>query len=96
MIGVNLYARFLVRDADKERAAVADVVRHIEHVAEIGGRGCVALGSDADSGFGGDMMPQGLERPEGWMRMAEALSGRGWSDGEVAGFMHGNWERVLG
>jgi membrane dipeptidase len=101
VIGVNLFGRFLVEDADAaargERATVADVVRHAEHIAQVAGRrDCVALGSDADSGFGSELMPVGLERPERWVRMAEGLRDAGWSDAEVAGFMRENWGRVMG
>jgi membrane dipeptidase len=101
VIGVNLFGRFLVADAGEAargvRATVADVVRQVEHIAQVAGRrDCVALGSDADSGFGSELMPLGLERPEGWVRMAEGLRDGGWNDEEVAGFMWGNWVRMLG
>lgn len=103
VIGINLFGRFLVKDAEQAarigkgvRATVEDVLLHIEHVAHIAGRrDCVALGSDADSGFGSELMPLGLERPEQWKFLAEALSTAGWSDAEVAGFTHANWRRVL-
>ncbi|HVX84684.1 MAG TPA: membrane dipeptidase [Phycisphaerae bacterium] len=100
VIGINLFGRFLVPDAQHAgsgvRATLADVVQHVEHVTQIAGRrDCVALGSDADSGFGSILMPTGLERPEHWRRIADALSTAGWSDQAVDGFTHKNWLRAL-
>ncbi len=100
VIGVNLFGRFLVEDAQAaaggKRATIGDVVRHAEHLAQIAGRrDCVALGSDADSGFSTELLPAGLERPEVWPVLAGALSDAGWSDDELEGFKWRNWTRVL-
>lgn len=56
VIGVNYYSPQLVRTG---RAELTDVVRHIAHIAEVGGVKCVVLGSDFD-GMGPQSYPVGL------------------------------------
>lgn len=93
VIGLNLYSRFLVRSG---RAAIGDCVEHVQHAAEVmGHRRGVALGSDADGGFGPDLLPVGLEHPTKLPALAEALRDAGWSDADVDGFRRGNWRRFL-
>ncbi len=97
VIGINLYSAFL-REGLKEkgRASVADVVAHVERVCEIAGsRKHVGMGSDMDGGFSADRMPEGIDRPRDYRRIAEALSARGWSDDEVMDFAAGNWMRMF-
>jgi membrane dipeptidase len=95
VIGLNLFTRFLT--TEDRRATVADAVAHVEHVCEITGhRRAVGLGSDMDGGFDATQLPEGLDRPAGYARLIEALSDRGWPDADLAGFVYGNWARVLG
>ncbi|MEL7474490.1 MAG: membrane dipeptidase, partial [Planctomycetota bacterium] len=98
VIGINLYSRFLSPElwdrARPGRASIDDVCAHADHIAEVAGeRSFVGLGSDADGGFGADRLPEGIDRPRDYERVAEALRDRGWSDEEVAGFRGGNWRR---
>jgi len=51
------------------------------------------LGSDMDGGFSADSLPAGIDRPSDLERVAEGLSGRGWSDEDVSGFKANNWGR---
>ncbi len=93
VVGLNLFSRFLVR---RGRARVADCVRHVEHVCTVmGHRLGVALGSDADGGFGPGDLPAGLDHPRTWGALAEALSAAGWTGDEIAGFRRANWHRFL-
>ncbi|MBL8991198.1 MAG: membrane dipeptidase [Phycisphaerae bacterium] len=98
VIGLNLFGRFLRPGAGESvRATIADALDHVEHVSRVaGGRRFVGLGSDADGGFSALGLPEGLERPSDWARLAEGLSGRGWSDGEIEGFCWDNWARFFG
>jgi microsomal dipeptidase-like Zn-dependent dipeptidase len=41
-------------------------------------------------------MPEGIDNPSGYARLADALSARKWSDAEVLDFAAGNWMRVFG
>lgn len=61
----------------------------------LSGRDCVALGSDADGGFPASRLPEGIDGPAQFHRLADALSARGWRDDEVDNFAFGNWVRVL-
>jgi membrane dipeptidase len=75
-------------------AAVCDA---IEAVAEVAGSARhVAIGSDYDGGFGSEKTPDELDTIADHRKIGEALTGRGWSDGDVAGVLGGNWLRVLG
>ena len=93
VIGVNLLSDFLHPDVKRgERAAIADVVRHADHIAEVAGsRRFVGLGSDADGGFGADRLPAGIDGLGDLRRLSDALRDAGWSDEEVSGFAWGNW-----
>lgn len=95
VIGLNLLGDFITPGMKKgQRASIADCVRHIEHVCELSGsRNYIGLGSDMDGGFGADGLPEGINTPNDLMKICEALSARDWSDRDIAGFMHGNWER---
>jgi membrane dipeptidase len=89
IVGINLFARFLVPPAEltRRRATIADVVRHLEHFTQIAGRrDFVALGSDMDSGFGTDLLPVDLQGPGDLQHLAEALADRGWSDHDIQRF----------
>jgi membrane dipeptidase len=97
VIGLNLCSSFLHPSCwGGGRASIDDAVRHVEHVCEVAGdRAHVGLGSDMDGGFAADRLPEGIDAPADLARIAEALRGRGWSDGEIAGFARGNWARVF-
>ncbi len=69
------------------------VVDHLEHLAEVGGIGCVALGSDFD-GIG--TTPRGLEDCTGLAALERAMVARGFSAEDVARIRWDNWARVLG
>jgi membrane dipeptidase len=99
LIGINLFARFLVQPDQLKlrRATIADVVRHLEHMAQVAGRrDFLALGSDMDSGFGPELLPVDLQSPMHLERLAEALSAAGWSDGEISRFRWENWAELFG
>lgn len=46
IVGMNFYKHFL--NDDGENASVYDIVRHIEHMLELGGEDTIAMGSDFD------------------------------------------------
>lgn len=107
VVGINLFSRFLnpARENDAtargdylgERAPLENVVAHVRHVCDVTGSvRHVALGSDMDGGFGADRLPRGVDGPRDLVRIAAALSADGFSDGDVAAFAWGNWERYWG
>ena len=95
MIGSVIFSPFIVKGGRRDRrATLAEWASHVERICELmGGRTRVGLGSDADGGFSREMLPEGINAPADFIRLAEALADRGWSDDEVRGFAHGNWER---
>lgn len=90
VVGVTLVPDFL-RDDTKD-VTIHDVVRHMEHLAEIGGAGCVGLGSDFD---GVGRLPGGIRGVEDLVRVFEELNRLGWTDDEVRGVSHANWLRFF-
>lgn len=96
VIGLNLYSPFLTT-GDGRRATIAEAVANVERVCElVGHRRAVGLGSDMDGGFSALKLPEGIEHPRDLRKIAEALGAKGWSDEDVRGFAHGNWERFWG
>lgn len=97
VIGLNLFSLFLGPDYEEpKRATITDCVAHIEHVCDTAGnRACVGLGSDADGGFSRLRLPEGIDGPADYTKLAGALVARGWSDAEAAAFASNNWRRIF-
>jgi membrane dipeptidase len=71
---------------------IETIVDHIDHICQLAGtsRHC-AIGSDLDGGYGTEQTPLDLNSIADLQRLAEILSRRGYSAGDIAGIMHGNW-----
>jgi len=95
MVGSVLFGPFIVRGGKRDRrATLNEWALHADRLAELlGSRSRVGLGSDADGGFSALMLPDGIDRPEDYVKLAETLRTRGWSDTDIAGFAHANWHR---
>jgi membrane dipeptidase len=93
MIGSVLYSPFIIRGGKRDRrATLAEWAEHVDRQCELmGNRSQVGLGSDADGGFSALTLPEGVNRPRDYDKLAEALRNRGWSDAEVEGFAWKNW-----
>ncbi len=76
--------------------SLAHVVDHIDHVCQLAGSSRhAALGTDLDGGFGREQSPHDLDTIADLQRFTELLAGRGYSEADIAGIMHGNWLRLL-
>jgi len=99
VVGVNLVSNFLAPGLSREkgdRAAISDVLAHIERVVELAGRAdAVGLGSDADGGFSREGLPEGIDGPADYEKIASALKAAGWTDAHIDGFRWKNWADVL-
>ncbi len=101
VIGAALDAWMLVPDwikgSDRNRAATLSMVAdHIDHVCQLAGNSQhAALGSDLDGGFGLEQSPADLDTIADLQKIAGLLKSRGYSSGDVAAVMHGNWLRTL-
>jgi membrane dipeptidase len=69
----------------------ADLLRHIDHVASLGGVNNIVFGSDFD---GIEKWIQGLENAAKYDTMAQELYKR-YKPEEAGKFLHGNWARFL-
>ena len=81
---------------ENERVTLAHVADHIDHICQLAGNSQhAAIGSDLDGGFGSEQSPSDLDTIADLQHLAEILSGRGYSDRDIADIMHGNWLRLL-
>ena len=76
----------------RPRAAIADVVVHLEHAREVAGVDHIGLGGDYD---GVDELPVGLEDVSCYPALIEALLARGWSESDCGKLANGNILRVM-
>jgi membrane dipeptidase len=88
VIGVTYVPSFLGPD----RPGIDEVIRHIEHIVEVGGIDVVGLGSDFD---GIQMTPVGLEDCSCLPNLTAALMQRGWKEDDLTKLLGGNWIRVF-
>jgi membrane dipeptidase len=98
VIGMNFYDKFLLPPDEygKRRATLADLIRHIKHIADLAGSAAhVAIGTDMDGGLGRDQIPQEILTSADLPKIAEALSASGFSDADVTNIMGGNWLRFF-
>lgn len=98
VVGINLLSDFLSPNLKRDqRASIDHVSDHIERVCELtGSKAHVALGSDADGGFGADRLPSGIDRLDQLDSITHALANRGWNTTELQGFIQQNWLRFWG
>jgi membrane dipeptidase len=75
-----------------KRATLADVVKHINHVAEIAGIDSVGLGSDFD-GIG--CAPEGLDSVDKWPNLTRALLEEGYTAAEIRKIYGENTLRLM-
>ncbi len=91
-IGINLYSKFLASG----RATLADVVKHIRRMADIGGSmNFIGLGSDMDGGFDATSLPVNLASHADLPLLAEALSQAGIRDEDISRFAFYNWDSAI-
>jgi membrane dipeptidase len=88
-IGLNFCSSFL---NDSGEASIHDVVRHALHIAEIGGAGVLAIGSDFDGIYDA---PRGLEHIGKMGALSAAFRKAGFSPGEIDAITHRNFLRVF-
>lgn len=74
------------------RVGIKDVVRHVKHIAKVGGVEAVGLGSDFD---GIPFWPAGLEDCTGYPRFCDALRKAGFKPSQIDKIASGNFLRVF-
>lgn len=92
LAGVSLNVADMNDDGGESTAlTIETVARHVEHFAQVAGLAHAAIGSD----FDGCSVPDAIGDARGLGRIAEALSDRGWTRGEIKRVCWDNWMRVL-
>jgi membrane dipeptidase len=76
----------------EQRATLADVVRHINHVVELAGVDAVGLGSDFD---GISCAPEGLDSVDKWPNLTRALLQEGYTAAEIRKIYGENTLRLM-
>ena len=92
MVGLNFATAFLREDgAMKADVPVEQMIRHLDHMIEVMGEGCVGLGSD----FDGALVPEPVADCAGLPVLQQAMLDHQYGEDLVAKISHGNWLRVL-
>ena len=89
--GINFAPHFLQPDTNTDRSTVELMVRHLNHMRNVGGEDVVALGSDFD-GIGGDLEVDSIEKMP---MIFQALQKDGWSIGQIEKLAYKNSLRVI-
>lgn len=89
--GLNFCAAFLNEDITCRDSTAALLARHARHMADVGGIGVVALGSDLD-GTSGNLE---IDRSEKMGLLFDALKREGFSEAEIEQIRSGNIRRVM-
>ncbi len=91
VVGVIFYPSFLVPSGT--RCDISSVIRHIDHLVQVGGIDHVALGSDFDGVS--DVLPRGLEDVTKMPDLTAALLAHGYTSEEVQKILGRNMLRVI-
>lgn len=88
VMGMNFYPGFLEDTIDEGR--IASIVKHMKHVANVGGYECIGLGSD----FDGIPLHKELSDASCMPYLADALEKEGFTSGQIEGIFYKNVLRV--
>jgi membrane dipeptidase len=98
VIGINFYDQFLMLPSvyRTRRCTLADMIQHIQHMADLlGTTKHVGLGTDMDGGLGRDEIPCEITTAADLPRVADGLAAAGFGDDDVRGIMSENWLRFF-
>ena len=92
VIGINYYCNFLedIPEGGRQISRISRMVEHMKHIRQVGGAGCIGLGSDFDGIYG----EVEIGNSAGLPRRAEAMESAGFTAGEVEAVFHGNVLRL--
>ncbi len=98
IVGINLFDKFLLPPTilARRRATLADWTAHVRHVCDLAGDARhVALGSDADGGFGKLRLPEELDTVADYPKLGDALSAAGFGDDDIGRILYTNAHAFL-
>jgi membrane dipeptidase len=85
-----------VRSVSPRIETIERAVDNIDHICQMAGNvRHVGIGSDLDGGYGCEQTPADLDTIADLQKMPAMLQARGYSDGDIAAIMHGNWIRFF-
>lgn len=88
-IGVNFYGPQV---NGSQSACIEDILKHIEHIVNIGGIGCCAIGSDFD---GMTKYPRDLRTPADYPALANAMLRHGFTENDVQRIFYQNLRNFI-
>ena len=92
-----LYPNWTLQNPGNKAVSLSTLVDHMDHICQLAGNTRhAAIGSDLDGGFGREQSPHDLETIADEQKIAGILADRGYTDGDIAAIMCGNWVRLLG
>jgi membrane dipeptidase len=92
LVGINYATAMLRADGRSDSdTPLADMIRHIDYLANRIGIDCVALGSD----FDGATIPEEIGDAAGNQKLIAALKEVGYADADLAKLARENWLRIL-
>jgi membrane dipeptidase len=91
-----LHTDFELDNPRAELVTLATALDHVDHICQLAGSARhVAIGTDLDGGYGAEESPSDLDTIADLQKFPALMKTRGYSDDDIAGFMHGNWMRLL-
>lgn len=89
VMGINFCPDFISRK--KKTSQIPDIIKHINHIKEVGGIDVIALGSD----FDGIPTPVGMSDCTKSLELRDALVKEGYTELEIKKIFHDNFLRVF-
>ncbi len=94
VIGIMFATMFLKRKGPKDCSMIVD---HVEHVINVGGEDCAAIGSDFD---GAIVPPKDIRSADAYPRLIQKMLDRRWSHERIQKVLGGNflrtWQQLRG
>jgi membrane dipeptidase len=91
VIGVNFFTKFLNNEVAK--CSIYDIMKHVDHVLDLGGSENVGFGSDFD---GVEFLPEGLAGVKDMAGLVDRIGRAGYSEDVVEGICGNNFLRLFG
>lgn len=90
VIGILFHSPYLT--CGTRHATMEDVLDHLDHLVQVGGIECAAIGSDFD---GNIVAAEGLQDISQWPGLLDGLKARGYTDEQIAAIAGGNFARLF-
>lgn len=87
---------WLIGKSDREEVSLERLVDHIDHICQLSGDARhVGIGTDFDGGFGWQSTPKEIDTIVDLQKLIPLLLARGYSEGDAAAVLGGNWINQL-